>query len=83
MKKISSHYEAWSMDMSNKLDYRANTLKEMRYVIDAKNKRAVTLGYKAEQKMIVLVSYSREMDGNRFVKAIKEEKCVEIYPEEV
>lgn len=32
---------------------------------------------------IVSVSYSREMDDNRFIRAIREEEYVETYPQEV
>lgn len=83
MKDNSIHYEAWAMGMGSKLAKIADTLQEMREEIDASNQRAIKLGYKAEQRMIVSVSYSREMDGNRFVKAIKEEEYVETYPQEV
>lgn len=83
MKDISIHYEAWAMNMGSKLAKTADTLQEMREEIDASNQRAIDLGYKAEQRMIVSVSYSREMDGNRFIRAIREEEYVETYPQEV
>lgn len=83
MTDISRHYEAWAMSMGSKLAQIADTLQEMREEIDASNQRAKDRGYKAEQWMIVSVSYRREMDGNRFVKAIREEEYVETYPQEV
>lgn len=83
MKDISIHYEAWAMNMGSKLATTAYTLQEMREEIDASNQRAIEHGYKAEQRMIVSVSYSREMDGNRFVRGIREEEYVETYPQEV
>lgn len=83
MKDISIHYEAWAMNMGSKLAKTADTLQEMREEIDASNQRAIDLGYKAEQRMIVSVSFGREMDGNRFVKTIRVEEYVETYPQEV
>jgi len=83
MKEVSIHYEAWAMNMGSKLAKTADTLQEIRDEIDASNQRAIDLGYKAEQRMIVSVSYSREMDDNRFIRAIREEEYVETYPLEV
>jgi hypothetical protein len=83
MKEVSIQYEAWAMNMGSKLAKTADTLQEMRDEIDASNQRAIDLGYKAEQRMIVSVSYSREMDGGRFIRAITEEEYVETYPKEV
>lgn len=83
MKDISIHLEAWAMSMGSKLAQTADTLQEMRDAIDASNERAISLGYKAEQRMIVCVTYSREMDGNRFIRAIREEEYVETYPKQV
>jgi hypothetical protein len=83
MKEVSIQYEAWAMNMGSKLAKTADTLQEMRDEIDASNQRAIDLGYKAEQRMIVSVSYSREMDGGRFIRAITEEEYIETYPKEV
>lgn len=80
MKINSQHYEAWDMNLGSKLAETAETLQEMKDKIDESNRRAEALGYKASQRLIVRVEYSREMDGERFIRATREEEAVEIYP---
>lgn len=83
MKTNSVRYEAWSMQMGSKLADTADTLQDMRNIIDASNARAINLGYKGEQRLIVMVETSREMQDGRFVKGITEETYIETYPQEV
>lgn len=80
MKINEQHYEAWDLSLGSKLADTADSLQEMKDKIDQANRRAETLGYKGTQRVIVYVEYSREMDGNRFIRAQRTEEAVEVYP---
>ena len=73
-------YEAWDIKGYSMLSVTGESMQDMKNKIDESNERAVALGYKAEQRLIVEVETRREMDGDRFVSEVISRRAVEIYP---
>lgn len=74
--------KAMSMDGSSSyLMTHSDTIEGVKREIDEANERAMKLGYKAEQFMIVCVeTYVYKSDDGVFVKRETYENAIEVYP---
>ena len=88
MKRTESDwYEVMNLDGNGYLDMRYytndNSLEGARYAIDTANQRAVKLGYRAEQFLIVHTEFYKYTDDGRFVKSERLTQAIEVYPAEL
>lgn len=79
----SDCYKARAIRGGSYLAKDANTLEEMRDIIDRSNQRAESLGYKLESWIIVHNKWYAWYDDNgMFVRSETLEQAMEIYPKE-
>lgn len=73
-------YEAWNLGKEIKLNETAKTLEEIREIIDKYNRKNAEYKFPQQKEMIIKVQYTKEMNGDQFVKSTTIEEFVEIYP---
>ena len=78
----SDSYKACGLDGGHYLATYSDDLNGVKEEIDRSNKRAVELGYDAQQWLITHVEwYTWHDDNGRFVKSETYETAVEVYPQ--